>query len=316
MSIAPARKITGSFVALVTPFDRSGQVDFGAFRELLAWQEANGTGAVLIMGSTGEVSMLSQDERRKVIAETAKMKTDAMPLFYGCTGNNTETTIENVRFAKANGADGAILAAPAYICAPEADIEGYFLEVADATDLPLGLYNNPPRVKSDLHWDHLLRIFKHPNYVVHKESTTRVGQVAQILAARPDVSVMCCDSPNLGLVVPTMSLGGHGTANMGGNIAPAEVAVMSRPWTSYAEAESFRDTYLELLPLLHFNYSAINPVAVKSLMKAVGLPVGELRKPLTSLQGEALARGIRIVQELGLDKKYGWKIAPVSAVAA
>ncbi|OYY11664.1 MAG: 4-hydroxy-tetrahydrodipicolinate synthase, partial [Rhizobiales bacterium 35-68-8] len=93
-------------------------------------------------------------------------------------------------------------------------------------------------------------------------------------------------------------------------------AVMSRPWTSYAEAESFRDTYLELLPLLHFNYSAINPVAVKSLMKAVGLPVGELRKPLTSLQGEALARGIRIVQELGLDKKYGWKIAPVSAVAA
>ena len=62
----------------------------------------------------------------------------------------------------------------------------YFLEVADATDLPLGLYNNPPRVKTDLHWDHLLRIFKHPNYVVHKESTTRVGQVAQVLKARPD----------------------------------------------------------------------------------------------------------------------------------
>ncbi len=316
MSSLPAKKITGSFVALVTPFDKNGNVDFGAFRELLAWQETHGTSAVLIMGSTGEVSMLSADERRKVIVETAKMKTGGMALFYGCTGNNTQTTIENVRFARDNGADGAILAAPAYICAPEADIEGYFLEIADASDLPLGLYNNPPRVKSDLHWDHLLRIFKHPNYVVHKESTTRVGQVAQILAARPDVSVMCCDSPNLGLVVPTMSLGGHGTANMGGNIAPAEIAVMSQPWASYAEAESFRDTYLRLLPLLHYNYSAINPVAVKSLMKAVGLPVGELRKPLTGLQGEALARGIRIVQELGLDQKYGWKIAPAAAVAA
>lgn len=316
MSSLPAKKITGSFVALVTPFDKDGNVDFGAFRELLAWQETHGTSAVLIMGSTGEVSMLSAEERRKVIVETAKMKTGGMALFYGCTGNNTQTTIENVRFARDNGADGAILAAPAYICAPEADIEGYFLEIADASDLPLGLYNNPPRVKSDLHWDHLLRIFKHPNYVVHKESTTRVGQVAQILAARPDVSVMCCDSPNLGLVVPTMSLGGHGTANMGGNIAPAEIAVMSQPWTSYAEAESFRDTYLRLLPLLHYNYSAINPVAVKSLMKAVGLPVGELRKPLTGLQGEALARGIRIVQELGLDQKYGWKIAPAAAVAA
>ncbi len=312
---AAARKITGSFVALITPFDRSGNVDIGAFRELLQFHETNGTSAVLIMGSTGEVSMLSQDEKRRIIVETAKMKSAKMPIFYGCTGNNTDVTIDNVKFARDNGADGAIIAAPAYICAPEADIERYFLEIADATDLPLGLYNNPPRVKSDLHWDHLLRIFEHPNYVIHKESTARVGQVAQVLAARPDVSVMCCDSPNLGLVVPTMSLGGHGTANMSGNIAPAEVAVMSRPWTSYTEAEGFRDTYLRLLPLLHFNYSAINPVAVKSLMKAVGLPAGELRRPLTGLEGEALARGVRIVQELGLDKVYGWKINP-SALAA
>ncbi|KAA9383416.1 4-hydroxy-tetrahydrodipicolinate synthase [Neorhizobium galegae] len=315
MTVA-APRITGSFVALITPFDKSGAVDMGAFRALLSFHEENGTSAVLIMGSTGEVSMLSADEKKKIIVETSKMKTAKMPIFFGCTGNNTDVTIENVKFAKDNGADGAILAAPAYICAPEADIEAYFLEIADATDLPLGLYNNPPRVKSDLHWDHLLRIFKHPNYVIHKESTARVGQVAQVLAARPDVSVMCCDSPNLGLVVPTMSLGGHGTANMGGNIAPAEVAVMSRPWTSYVEAEGFRDTYLNLLPLLHYNYSAINPVAVKSLMKAVGLPAGELRRPLTGLEGEALAKGIRIVQDLGLDKKYGWKLQPASALAA
>ena len=73
---------------------------------------------------------------------------------------------------------------------------------------------------------------------------------------------------------------------------------------------------LRMLPLLHFNYSAINPVAVKSLMKAVGLPVGALRKPLTGLEGEALMKGVRIVQELGLDKKYGWKVKPVSAIAA
>ena len=309
-------KITGSFVALITPFDRSGGVDFGAFRELLQFHETHGTSAILIMGSTGEVSMLSPDEKKKIIVETAKMKSAKMPLFFGCTGNNTDTTIENVRFARANGADGAILAAPAYICAPEADIESYFLEIADATDLPLGIYNNPPRVKSDLHWDHLLRIFKHPNYVIHKESTTRVGQVAQILAAKPDVSVMCCDSPNLGLVVPTMSLGGHGTANMGGNSAPAEVASISKPWTSYAEAEGFKESYLRLLPLLHFNYSAINPVAIKSLMKAVGLPAGELRRPLTGLEGEALARGVRIVQELGLDKVYGWNLKRAPAAAA
>jgi 4-hydroxy-tetrahydrodipicolinate synthase len=310
------KMLTGSFVALITPFNRDGSVDFAAFRTLLKFQEDQGTSAVLIMGSTGETSMLSPEEKKQIIVETAKMKTSHMPIFFGCTGNNTESTVANVRFAKDNGADGAILAAPAYICAPESDIERFFLDVADATDLPLGIYNNPPRVKSDLHWDHLLRIFKHPNYVVHKESTARVGQVAQVLAAKPNVSVMCCDSPNLGLVVPTMSLGGQGTANMTGNIAPAELATISTPWTSYVEADNFKTAYLKLLPLLHFTYSAINPVAVKSLMKVLGLPSGDLRKPLSNLDGEALAKGIRIVKELGLDKQYGYKVAPISAVAA
>jgi 4-hydroxy-tetrahydrodipicolinate synthase len=310
------RKLTGSFVALITPFNRDGSVDFAAFRSLLTFHQEHGTAAVLIMGSTGETSMLSPEEKKEIIVETARMKSDRMPVFYGCTGNNTAATIASVKFAKDNGADGAILAAPAYICASEADIERFFLDVADTTDLPLGIYNNPPRVKTDLHWDQLLRIFRHPNYVVHKESTARVGQVAQVIAGRPHVSVMCCDSPNLGLVVPTMSLGGHGTANMTGNVAPAELATISTPWTSYAEAEAFRNGYLRLLPLLHFTYSAINPVAVKSLMKALGMPSGDLRKPLTNLDGAALTAGIRVIQELGLDTKYGYKLKPVSAVAA
>lgn len=309
------KKLVGSFVALITPFNKDGSIDFIAFRTLLKFQEDHGTTAVLIMGSTGETSMLSPEEKKKIIVETAKTKSPHMPIFYGCTGNNTDATIANVKFAKDNGADGAILAAPAYICASEADIERFFLEVADATDLPLGIYNNPPRVKSDLHWEHLLRIFKHPNYVVHKESTARVGQVAQVLAGKPTVSVMCCDSPNLGLVVPTMSLGGHGTANMTGNVAPHELATISTPWSSYADAENFRSAYLGLLPLLHFTYSAINPVAVKSLMKALGMPAGDLRKPLTNLEGEQLAQGLRIIQELGLDRKYGYKITGRSLAA-
>src|SRR5438132_12060941 len=182
-----SKTLTGSFVALITPFNKDGSPDFAAFRTLLKFQEQHGTSAVLIMGSTGETSMLAAEEKRKIIVETAKMKTPRMPIFFGCTGNNTEATIANVRFARDNGADGAILAAPAYICAPESDIERFFLEVADASDLPLGIYNNPPRVKSDLHWEHLIRIFKHPNYVVHKESTARVGQVGQALAAKPKV---------------------------------------------------------------------------------------------------------------------------------
>jgi 4-hydroxy-tetrahydrodipicolinate synthase len=164
-------------------------------------------------------------------------------------------------------------------------------------------------VKTDLDWTQLLRLFEHPNIVVHKESTTRVGQVGRILAARPDVSVMCCDSPNLGLVVPTMALGGHGTANMTGNVAPAEMATLSTPWRNDGNAARFREQYLALLPLMHFNYSAINPVAVKSLMRACGLPVGVLRKPLRGLDHAALSAGVQIIRDLGLDTRYGYRIA-------
>jgi 4-hydroxy-tetrahydrodipicolinate synthase len=308
-------RLEGSFVALITPFNDDGTVDFGAFRTLLRFQEDHGTAAVLIMGSTGEVSMLAPEERRRIIAETARMKTGRMALWYGCTGNTTEATIGYVRVARDLGADGAVIAAPPYIVASEEDIEGFFLEVADAADLPLGIYNNPPRVGTDLGADRLLRLFRHPNYVVHKESTARVAQVARILAARPEASVMCCDSPNLGLVVPTMALGGQGTANMTGNIAPAEMAVLSRPWTTAGQAEAFRQAYLRLLPLLHFTYSATNPVPVKSLMKAVGLPAGDLRRPLRALARPALVRGLSLVRALGLDLRYGLKLPVIESTA-
>lgn len=301
-------KPTGSFVALVTPMNQDGSIDMEGFRTLLQFHEANGTKAVLIMGSTGEVSMLSLEERRQIITETAKMKTGNVALYYGCTGNNTETTVAMVRFAKGEGADGAIIAAPAYICASNEAITDYAEEVCDSVDLPIGFYNNPPRVKTDLHWDNLLRLAKHPNMVVLKESTTRVGQVAQMCAAKPDISIMCCCSPNLGLVVPTMSLGGHGTANMTGNIIPQEFAVMSTPWESAEDARKFQHAYLHNLDMLHFAYLDTNPVAIKSLMQALGLPSGPLRKPLQPLPGDLLQKGLNIVARLGLDKIYGYRL--------
>jgi len=105
------QKLTGSFVALITPFNRDGSVDFAAFRTLLTFHEDNGTAAVLIMGSTGETSMLSPEEKKAVIVETAKMKSARMPIFFGCTGANTEATIANLVVEL----DGALLT-PALAC--------------------------------------------------------------------------------------------------------------------------------------------------------------------------------------------------------
>jgi 4-hydroxy-tetrahydrodipicolinate synthase len=205
-------KIEGSFVALITPFNRDGSVDLEGFRTLMDFQYSHGTSALLIMGSTGEVSMLSVEERHTIITETVKYRKGDMLLFYGCTGNTTQSTIDMVRYAANEGADGAIITVPSYICPPVEDAVAYCLEVADATDLPLGIYNNPGRVGTDLPAEAIIRLADHPNIVVNKEATARPGQIAQIAAARKELSLMCCDSPHLGLVMQVMSLGGQGTA--------------------------------------------------------------------------------------------------------
>ncbi len=301
-------KPKGSFVALITPMNDDGSIDYEGFRSLLQWHEENGTEAVLFMGSTGEVSMLSPEERREIISRTARMKTGKMLFYYGCTGNNTATTVDHVRYAKAEGADGAIIAAPAYICADNDAIVDYAQEVCDAEDFPIGFYNNPPRVKTDLHWTDILKLAKHPNMVVLKESTTRVGQVAQVCAAKPDMAIMCCCSPNLGLVIPTMALGGDGTANMTGNLIPREMAVISKKWQTGEDAFACREAWLTNLPMLHFVYSAINPVAVKSLMRVLGMPSGPLRKPLKPIDGARLQAGIDAFEQLGLPQRYGFKV--------
>jgi 4-hydroxy-tetrahydrodipicolinate synthase len=310
-------RLEGSFVALITPFNRDGSVDIEGFRTWIDFHHTHGSSALLLMGSTGEVSLLSWEERKRIIAQTVPFKKPGMPLYYGCTGNSTETTIEMVRYAGEMGADGAIIAVPAYICPSVEDAERYVLEVAEASPIPLGIYNNPPRVKTDLTADALIRLSAHPNIVVLKESTTRVAQIAELAAARAggrcDMALMCCDSPNLGLVVPLMALGGQGTANMTGNIAPGELAVISKPWATGAEgaaadAARFREAYLRLLPLFFFTYSAVNPVPVKSLAKALGMPAGDLRRPYQGLPEAAVAHGVRLVRGLGLDTKYGYRV--------
>ncbi len=304
----------GSFVALITPMNMDGSVDIEGFRTLLQWHEENGTKSILFMGSTGEVSMLDAEERKKIITETAKMNTGKMLFYYGVTGNNTATTIDYTRFAKDAGADGVILAAPAYICADSKAITDYASEVLDSTDMAMGFYNNPPRVNTDLHWDNLLKLAKHPNMVVLKESTTRVGQVAQMCAAKPDIAIMCCCSPNLGLVIPTMALGGHGTANMTGNIIPQEMATISKPWENGDDAFACRAAWLDNLAMLHFAYSAVNPVAIKSLMRAVGLPSGPLRKPLQPMTGATLQKGLDAYVQSGAAERYGLNTAkPIKA---
>jgi 4-hydroxy-tetrahydrodipicolinate synthase len=296
--------IEGSFVALITPFIRDGKIDYDGFRTLIEFQATNGTSAVLIMGSTGEVSALTVEERHEIISKTMKLKNSNMLQLYGCTSNTTQGTIDMVRYAADQGADGAIITAPSYMVPSVEDAVHYYIEVADASAIPIGIYNNPSRVGTDLSAEAIIKLADHPNIIIDKEATGRPSQISKILAAKKDISLMCCDSPNLSLIPPVMSLGGHGTANVTGNIAPQEMSIISKPWAGFEDAQSFRETYLKILPLLYFNYSRVNPVPVKSLMKALGFPAGDLRKPNRNMEGQELGIGIKVVKDLGLAEKY------------
>ncbi len=296
--------IEGSFVALITPFNKDGKVDHDGFKTLIDFQSTNGTSAVLIMGSTGEVSALSVEERHEIISKTMKFKNSKMLQLYGCTNNTTQGTIDMVRYAAGEGADGAIITVPSYMVPSGEDAVAYYVEVADASSIPIGIYNNPTRVGTDLSAEAIIRLADHPNIIIDKEAAGRPSQISKILAAKKDISIMCCDSPNLGLIPPVMALGGHGTANVTGNIAPQEMSIISKPWLSFGDAQAFRETYLKISPLLYFNYSRVNPVPVKSLMRALGFPAGDLRKPNLNMAGHDLGIGIRVVRDLGLAEKY------------
>ncbi|HYE49507.1 MAG TPA: 4-hydroxy-tetrahydrodipicolinate synthase [Azospirillaceae bacterium] len=303
-----ATRLRGSFVAMVTPFNADGSVDFGAFRDLIRLQEENGTAALFFLGTAGEAAVLTEEEKRRIVVETARMKSGRIPFLYGCTGLNTADAVANVRFARDNGADGAMLTVPRYAGPSEEDAEAYFHEVADAADLPVGIYNNPARLQTDMHWDQLLRLFRHPNIVVYKEGTGRTGQVAQVLREAPDVSFMGNDSPDPDIAAPVMALGGDGLCNAAGNIAPAELALLSRPWDDPDQPARFREAYLRLAPLFWFTYCARSPVALKSLMRAVGLPAGEPRRPLRPLDPQRLRDGVRLLAELGIAERYGYRL--------
>jgi 4-hydroxy-tetrahydrodipicolinate synthase len=128
--------------------------------------------------------------------------------------------------------------------------------------------------------------------------------------------MMCCCNPHLGLIVPTMSLGGHGTANVSGNMIPQEMAQISTPWSDFDDVTQFQDTYTRILPMLEFAYCAVNPVPAKSFLGAVGMPAGPMRRPLALLDPERLAVGLQAARELGLGEKYGYQLSSEYSVAS
>lgn len=300
---------SGSWVAIVTPFAANGQLDLGVMRDLVDFQAAGGTSTLLIMGSTGEPTLLTIDERKRIIREMAAYCKGKIHAFFGVTMGSTAMTIDLARYAQEQDADGIVIVVPPYLAPPQDAVFAYLHEVCTSVDISVGLYNNPARVIANIDPATIVRLFNAaPNLVADKEAMPSVGQLVQVIeGTQGKLPVLCCDAPVYGLVLPTLSLGGRGTANVTGNVHPRAVAAMSKPWESWEDVETTRRTYYEILPLMDATYAAPNPVATKAMVRLLGFPVGSCRKPLPDPSPRIVAAMEEVIARFELKKLYGLK---------
>jgi 4-hydroxy-tetrahydrodipicolinate synthase len=170
----------------------------------------------------------------------------------------------------------------------------------------VGLYNNPARVIVNVEPATIVRLFNEvPNLVADKEAMPSVGQLAAVYEGTGGrLPILCCDSPAYGLVVPTLGLGGKGTANVTGNVHPRGMAAMSKPWTCWEDVESCRRLYYDMVPLMEAAYAAPNPIAVKAMIRLLGLPVGHCRPPLPDPPPRVFEAMKSLIERYGLKKLY------------
>ena len=297
----------GSWVAIVTPFNAQMELDLGVMRDLVDFQAANGTSTLLITGSTGEPTLLTLEERKRIIKDMAAYCKGKIHAFFGVSSGSTAMTIELARYAQEQDADGIVLVVPPYVCPSQEGVYEFLYDVASAVDISVGIYNNPARVVANIDPETIVRLFNAvPNLVADKEAMPSVGQLAAVHeGTQGRLHILCCDSPVYGLTLPTLALGGKGTANVTGNVHPRAMAEMSKPWASFADVETSRRIYYEILPLMEAVYAGTNPVGTKAMVRLLGFPVGSCRKPLKEPSPVVLEAMREIIERYELKKMYG-----------
>lgn len=300
-------KPTGSWVAIPTPFNESGSIDWKGYETLIDHQAAHGTSTLLVMGSAGEVTMLTTEERKETVRRLSKYAKGKIPIFFGAGFPTTEDTIKFSQFAESEGADGLVYTAPPYLLPPKTALEEHLLACMKSVSIPVGIYNNPSRVGVFIQPDTIGRLADEcPNFVADKEAMPSVQHLIEVKRRVGErVHILVCDFPKYSIVLPTLAIGGHGAANIGGNIIPEEMATIARPWDSIEKVEKSRELYLKYYPLLEALYWFSNPIVIKAAYKLLGLPSGSPRRPYPDLTGEKLEQLKTIMTEFGVIEKYG-----------
>jgi len=302
-------KPTGSWVAIPTPFNENGSIDWEGFKVLIDHHVAYGTSALLVMGSAGEVTMLTVEERKKIVKNVTKYGKGKIPIFYGATFPTTDETIKFSQFAELEGADGLVYTVPPYLLPPQTALAEHLLACMKSVSIPVAIYNNPSRVGVYILPETIEMLANEcPNFVADKEAMPNVQQLVEVKRRVGDkIHILCCDYPKYSIVLPTLAIGGHGLANIGGNVIPEEMAIISRPWDTIEKIEESRRLYFKYYPLLEALYWFSNPIVIKAALKILGLPSGRPRRPYPELEGEKLEQLKLLMTELGVIENYSQK---------
>ena len=273
---------TGSGVAIVTPMHADGKVNYEKLEELINWQIEQGTDAIVICGTTGESSTLSEEEHTECVKAAVAMVNKRVPVVAGTGSNSTETAIYLTKEAEKDGADAALLVTPYYNKATQKGLIMHYTEIAKNTDLPIILYNVQSRTGVNIAPDTAVTLAKTcDNIVAIKEASGNISQIADLMQKADG----CIDlySGNDDQVVPLLSLGGIGVISVLANVAPKDTHDMVMKYLEGDVAGS-RALQLKALPLIHELFNEVNPIPVKAAMNMMGKNVGPLRLPLTEIE--------------------------------
>lgn len=279
---------TGAGVAIVTPMNADGSVNYESFAKLIEFQIANETDAIIVCGTTGEASTLTHEEHLDVIRYCVEVVNKRIPVIAGTGSNCTETAVYLSKEAEKLGADGLLVVSPYYNKATQGGLYAHFKAIADSVKIPILLYNIQGRTGVNIAPATIVKLCSDcENIVGVKEASGNISQVARLAAlAKGKVDIY---SGNDEQIIPLMSLGGKGVISVLSNIAPRQTHEICAKYLA-GDVAGAAQMQLEAMDLIDALFCEVNPIPVKKALNLMGMGAGSLRLPLTEMEEVNTAR--------------------------
>lgn len=285
----------GSGVALITPFNEDMSVNYSKISELVEFHCENNTDALIILGTTGEASTLTDDEKVKIVETVLEANKKRLPVIVGAGSNNTIQAIEMAKKYEKLGVDGLLLVTPYYNKGNEDGIYKHYVSVAEFVNLPIMLYNVPGRTGVNLSVDLLKRLAKHKNIVALKEASGNISYACEVARIVPELALY---SGNDDITVPLMAIGAVGTVSVLANVEPKVVHNMVYSFIN-GDIKEARRIQLKYNGLVKALFTEVNPIPVKEAMNLLGKNVGKCRLPLGDIDEKNISLLRKEFEEVG-----------------